>query len=208
MAGVVRVAELLQRRSSAAKGDVWRLIWPGIGGSRWSSPCSSRHRGQADVRGGGRAHRRGASHDTRGPEIRTRLAGHDELAELGQALDRLAGSLATTLGELRAERDLQRRILEAMQEGVVVVDRDGRIVLVNPALRSMLLLGADAVGKLLIETVRHAELDDLVERRPRGSRRRRPDRDRAPRPQAAAPARARRAAVGRRRGAARSSSST
>jgi two-component system phosphate regulon sensor histidine kinase PhoR len=94
--------------------------------------------------------------------VRTRLIGHDELAELGHALDRLASSLASTLGQLRAERDLQGRILEAMHEGVVVIDRDGRIVLVNPALRSMLLLGADAVGKLLIETVRHAQLEDLI----------------------------------------------
>jgi two-component system phosphate regulon sensor histidine kinase PhoR len=94
--------------------------------------------------------------------VRTRLVGHDELAELGHALDRLAGSLARTLGELRAERDLQGRILEAMQEGVAVVNREGRIVLVNPALRAMLLLGGDAVGKLLIETVRHAQLEDLL----------------------------------------------
>jgi two-component system, OmpR family, phosphate regulon sensor histidine kinase PhoR len=95
--------------------------------------------------------------------VRTRVVGHDDLAELGHELDRLAGSLARTLGELRTERDLQRRILEAMQEGVAVVDRDGRIVLVNPALRAMLLLGADAVGKLLIETVRHAQLEDLLD---------------------------------------------
>src|SRR4029077_344810 len=95
-------------------------------------------------------------------QVRTRLSGQDALSELGRALDRLAGSLATTLGELRAERDLQKRILEAMHEGVVVVDRDGRIVLVNPALRSMLLLGADAVGKLLLEAVRHAQLEDLL----------------------------------------------
>ncbi|MDP9036070.1 MAG: ATP-binding protein [Myxococcota bacterium] len=94
--------------------------------------------------------------------VRTRLVGRDELAELGRALDRMAGSLAMTLGQLRAERDLQRRILEAMQEGVVVVNRDDRIVLVNPALRAMLLLGADAVGKLLIETVRSAQLGDLL----------------------------------------------
>jgi two-component system phosphate regulon sensor histidine kinase PhoR len=95
--------------------------------------------------------------------VRTRLSGNDELARLGHAIDHLASGLAATLGELRAERDLQKRIFEAMHEGVVVVDRDGRIVLVNPALRSMLLLGADAVGKLLIETVRHAQLDTMLE---------------------------------------------
>jgi len=94
--------------------------------------------------------------------VRSRFAGDDDIASLGHALDRLAGGLATSLGRLRAERDLQSRILEAMQEGVVVVDRDGRIVLINPALRAMLLLGADAVGKLLIETVRHAQLEELL----------------------------------------------
>jgi two-component system phosphate regulon sensor histidine kinase PhoR len=94
--------------------------------------------------------------------VRTRLRGHDELAELGQGLDRLAGTLSTTLDELRSELDLHGRILDAMSEGVVVVDEAGRIVLLNPAVRSMLLLGQDAVGKLLIETVRHAELHNLL----------------------------------------------
>jgi two-component system phosphate regulon sensor histidine kinase PhoR len=95
--------------------------------------------------------------------VRSRPEESGELADLGHALDRLAGSLAATLGELRAERDRQSRILETMQEGVVVLDREGRIVMLNPALRAMLLLGADAVGKLLIETVRHAQLEDLLE---------------------------------------------
>jgi two-component system phosphate regulon sensor histidine kinase PhoR len=94
--------------------------------------------------------------------VRTRLRGHDELSELGQGLDRLAGTLSRTIEELRSELDLHGRILDAMSEGVVVVDESGRIVLLNPAVRSMLLLGQDAVGKLLIETVRHAELHNLL----------------------------------------------
>ncbi|HSY21987.1 MAG TPA: ATP-binding protein [Polyangiaceae bacterium] len=96
--------------------------------------------------------------------VRTHLPGGDEFAELGHSLDRLASGLGTTLRELRTERDLQKNILEAMHEGVVVVDRDGRIALVNSALRSLLLLGADAVGKLLIETVRHAQLSTMLDR--------------------------------------------
>jgi len=96
--------------------------------------------------------------------VRTRLSGRDELAELGQALDRFAGVMETSMGELRGERDLQTRILEAMHDGVAVVDAHGRVVLVNAALRSMLLLGTEAVGKLLIETVRHAQLTTMLER--------------------------------------------
>jgi two-component system phosphate regulon sensor histidine kinase PhoR len=94
--------------------------------------------------------------------VRTRIPGRDELTELGQSLDRLAGGLALSVGELKSAIDLHGRIFDAMSEGVVVLDQEGRIVLVNPALRAMLLLGTDSVGKLLMETVRHAELHNLL----------------------------------------------
>jgi two-component system phosphate regulon sensor histidine kinase PhoR len=98
--------------------------------------------------------------------VRTQVRGKDELAELGHSLDDLAASLSTTLAQLRAERDLQRRILVGMQEGVLVLDDQARVVLMNPALREMLLLGAEAQGQLLLEVLRHAELHELVERAP------------------------------------------
>jgi two-component system, OmpR family, phosphate regulon sensor histidine kinase PhoR len=163
VAGVARVAEPLSE-VDAAKGDMRRLIWLGSAVALalalvLSNAVAKRMSAAVGELTG--AARRMAEGDL---QVRTRLSGQDELSELGRALDRLAGSLATTLGELRAERDLQKRILEAMHEGVVVVDRDGRIVLVNPALRSTLLLGTDAVGKLLIETMRHADLATLVDR--------------------------------------------
>jgi two-component system phosphate regulon sensor histidine kinase PhoR len=97
-------------------------------------------------------------------DVRTGLEGEDELAELGRALDQLADSLKGTVRELRSERDLQGRILEGMQEGVLVLDKDGRVVMMNPALRAMLLLGTDAKGRLLLEVVRHADLHELVNR--------------------------------------------
>jgi two-component system phosphate regulon sensor histidine kinase PhoR len=86
----------------------------------------------------------------------------DELSEHQQELERLTGNMESTLEELRGERDLQKRILDAMREGVVLVDNEGRIVQLNPSVRAMLLLGTESVGKLLIETVRRAELEDLL----------------------------------------------
>jgi two-component system phosphate regulon sensor histidine kinase PhoR len=52
-------------------------------------------------------------------------------------------------------------ILEGMQEGVLLLDAKQRIVVLNPALREMLLLPADAIGKPLLEVMRNAELRDL-----------------------------------------------
>lgn len=99
---------------------------------------------------------------------RVRASGHDELAALGRALDQLAGGLASSLGALRAERDLVTGILSSMNEGVLVVGEDGRIVLTNPALRAMLLVGQDAPGKSVLQTVRSAELKQMLERAARG----------------------------------------
>ena len=94
---------------------------------------------------------------------RTRATGHDEIVTLGKALDRLADSLSRSLDALRSERDLLTGILSGMNEGVLVVDQQHRIVLTNPALREMLLVAQDAVGKPLLQVVRNAELNAVLE---------------------------------------------
>jgi two-component system phosphate regulon sensor histidine kinase PhoR len=96
-------------------------------------------------------------------EARSGLDGDDELAELGRTLDKLARGLSTSLKELRGERDRMAGILEGMQEGVLLLDANRRIVVLNPALREMLLLPNDVVGKPLLDVVRHAELKDLFD---------------------------------------------
>jgi two-component system phosphate regulon sensor histidine kinase PhoR len=91
-------------------------------------------------------------------ERRAEIQGHDELAALGTALNQLVSSQVTTLAQLRSERDVVGHVLEAMREGVLVLDAQGRLALVNPALRDMLLLGSDTIGKTPLEATRNAEL--------------------------------------------------
>jgi two-component system phosphate regulon sensor histidine kinase PhoR len=100
---------------------------------------------------------------------RTRAAGGDEIAVLGGALDQLANSLSSTVTELRAERDLFTGIMSSMNEGVLVVGSDRRIVLTNPALRAMLLIGPDAIGKSVLQVVRNGDLNQLLEQAARGN---------------------------------------
>ena len=56
-------------------------------------------------------------------------------------------NLAATLTALRGERDLLGLILQSMREGVLVLDQDGRMLLVNPALRATLRSPPDAEGR-------------------------------------------------------------
>lgn len=96
-------------------------------------------------------------------ETRTQASRSDELGDLGRALDKLAGHLSVTLGELRLERDRLSGILTGMQEGVLLLDQGGRISLVNPALREMLLLEADAEGRTPGDVIRYGEIQQLLD---------------------------------------------
>jgi two-component system, OmpR family, phosphate regulon sensor histidine kinase PhoR len=96
-------------------------------------------------------------------EVRSRLEARDEIGELGRTLDHLAESLSRSLRELRDDRDLLGRILESMREGVLVLDAERRVLLLNGSLRDMLLVASDAVGRPAIEVVRNADLQALAE---------------------------------------------
>jgi two-component system phosphate regulon sensor histidine kinase PhoR len=106
------------------------------------------------------AARRMTAGDLRG---RASVGGTDELAELGGALNQLVESLATTMSQLRNERDVVGRVLEAMREGVLVLDARGRVAMVNTALRDMLLLGRDILGRPPLEATGNLELARALE---------------------------------------------
>lgn len=95
-------------------------------------------------------------------ETRTNATGRDEFGELGRALDTLASNLSTTLEELRCQRDRLSGVLGGMQEGVLMLDSEARIVLLNPALREMLLLPADVEGRSPRDVVPHEEVRDFL----------------------------------------------
>ena len=96
--------------------------------------------------------------------VRTRPTGRDEIAALGRALDVMAGNLASTLTALRSERDLLGVILQSMQESVLVLDPQNRMLLVNPALRATFALGPDAEGRAALELIRNADLHAILDR--------------------------------------------
>jgi two-component system phosphate regulon sensor histidine kinase PhoR len=94
---------------------------------------------------------------------RAPVQGSDELAALGRALNRLVENLAGTMAQLRSERDVVGRVFESMREGVMVIDARGRVAMINPALRDMLFLRSDVVGKPPLEATGNLELARALE---------------------------------------------
>lgn len=91
--------------------------------------------------------------------------GSPEIERISLTLNRMAGSWDDASREL-GDRNLKlTAILSGMSEGVVVLDGQQRVSLVNRAAEDMLDLKGQATGRILLELVRHPGIQDLVQGR-------------------------------------------
>ena len=84
--------------------------------------------------------------------------GSDELGAVARVLDQSVQELGKRVEELARDRARTEAILTGMVEGVLVVDRDGRLQLVNRAARQMLHVDESAIGRRYVEVLRHPDI--------------------------------------------------
>jgi two-component system, OmpR family, phosphate regulon sensor histidine kinase PhoR len=104
-------------------------------------------------------------------KARAGVNARDEIGELGRAFNRMADRLVETIDNISAERNRLSAILEAVADGLVMTDTDGRVLLLNPGAERLLRASwAQAVGQPFIEVSRDHELTDLLARADRQPR--------------------------------------
>jgi len=86
----------------------------------------------------------------------------DEIGTVASVLDDTARDLGARLTEMARERAHMEAILTGMVEGVVLVNGAGRLVLTNPAVRSMLRLPEPAEDRHYLEVVRHPDIAAML----------------------------------------------
>lgn len=84
--------------------------------------------------------------------------GDDEIGSVARVLDASVQELGRRVAELDSDRARITAILGGMIEGVLVVDDNGRLQLVNDAARRFLRLQADWEGSHYLEIVRHPDI--------------------------------------------------
>jgi two-component system phosphate regulon sensor histidine kinase PhoR len=87
----------------------------------------------------------------------------DELRELGEWVNALAEDADEGHRALAHERALLAAVAEGMTHGVIAIDDDHRIELINDSAREMLGVTASPIGEPLIEFVRLPEIRDLID---------------------------------------------
>jgi two-component system phosphate regulon sensor histidine kinase PhoR len=99
--------------------------------------------------------RRYSGGDVSGP---THDYGTDELGAVARVLDASVRQLGERLQDLSRDRARMEAILSGMVEGVLVVDRQGRLQLVNRAAQEMLRVEPSATGRPYVEVIRHPDI--------------------------------------------------
>ncbi|MCK4872054.1 MAG: HAMP domain-containing protein [Phycisphaerales bacterium] len=86
-----------------------------------------------------------------------------ELSSLAEALNDMARQLSDRINDLQAQQREQRAILQSMSNGIIAIDADQRIIIMNRAAEGILRSNAEsAKGRLLQEVAREPELHRFV----------------------------------------------
>ena len=86
----------------------------------------------------------------------------DEVGRIADGINRIAEELRERLDEATAEKERLSAVLAGMAEGVLVLDAEGRILLANPRLREFFDVPGPLEGRLPLEVIRRADVDEAL----------------------------------------------
>lgn len=86
-----------------------------------------------------------------------------EIKDLGTSFNTMSAQLQSRLQEMELGRSRLEAVLLGMQEGVLVVDAKGSIVLMNQALRDFFHIQKEGTGKNVIEVIRNIEIQTIID---------------------------------------------
>ena len=86
-----------------------------------------------------------------------------EFQALASSMNRMASQLDERIREITRQRNQQEAILTCMREGLIAIDNDERIIMINRTAEMILNISrAFAVGNLVQEVIRNAELQRFI----------------------------------------------
>lgn len=96
-------------------------------------------------------------------EYKVTVTSHDEIAELSSSLNYMASRLSQNLEEIREEKNKLRAILTGMADGVIALDKNLRVILINPAAEEIFAVKEkEIVGRDILEGLHNNQLEKVM----------------------------------------------
>jgi len=88
----------------------------------------------------------------------------DEIGELADALTYMSSEIKNKIDIIKQETAKLNTVLSSMSEGVMVVDENGRIILMNPSLKKIFFVDLEPEYKTPIEVIRNHKVQEMVDK--------------------------------------------
>lgn len=87
----------------------------------------------------------------------------DEIGELAATLNKMAEDIENKVREIRTQNQKLAAIFNSMIEGIIVVDKTGHIISVNPAVKKIFAIAdKGAEGRPLLEVIRNNDISGVI----------------------------------------------
>ncbi len=87
----------------------------------------------------------------------------DEIGELANTLNKMAQDIEDKIKEVKAQNQKLAAIFNSMIEGVIVVDKEGRIISINPTIEKIFGVSKkDVEEKTFLEAIRNNDISDVI----------------------------------------------
>ncbi|MCK4328381.1 HAMP domain-containing protein [candidate division WOR-3 bacterium] len=93
-------------------------------------------------------------------EKRVVISSKDEIGRLASSFNRMAEELQSRIETITKEKNLLRTVLAGIIDAVFVVDKDGRIIVINSAFQNLF---SETIGRYYYDVIRNEELNSLLE---------------------------------------------
>lgn len=93
---------------------------------------------------------------------RVEVISNDEIGQLGITFNDMAERLQKTIGDAFDKQNKLGAILKSMDSGVIAVDKNFNVIMINPYAKEIFGIDKDIIGKKLMHNIRDFEFEDVL----------------------------------------------
>jgi len=88
----------------------------------------------------------------------------DEISDLASALNYMSDEIKNKISRISSEEAKADAVISSMFEGVLLTDKKGAIITINPSLRKLFMISIPPEGRKPIEVMRSNRIQDIVDK--------------------------------------------
>lgn len=85
----------------------------------------------------------------------------DEIGDLGRAFNNMADKLEHSIKEVTEKQNRLEAILKSMDSGVIAIDKNSKVIMINPYAEEIFGLNKNIIGQNLMDIIRNFELENI-----------------------------------------------